>query len=441
MRRSIASHTNPILFFFVLFNFPAMDREARATDWPTYQNDNQHSGFTTATTDPTKISLQWSAPQGYAIPLLVGNSIYSMYNQQGNTTDSTKISSFDSVTGAINWTYTGNFVFPGNPTYSAGQLIFAGSTISTNSTMHVLNASTGVEQYSFTLQLAAVNNATMPTIYTNPSTGARTALFAYNGGMEAVNVGTSSASLAWTGGGSFQEGVPTIIGTSAIVVGPGQYYAFDIATGARNAFHVGDVSGGGNSTVVADAVHNRFFVQEAFSTAIPHALTAYSYTNNSTITLLWQSSTVGTGQPALDGNGNLYTVNNTTLFELNPATGAIIHSLSGRNFPSGAAPIISNNTLWIYESGGTTAFDLATFTQLAHFASGRGASNTTFQGPGLVSDNILVVDYGNVYGKPGFDVYSTTPVPEPASVLAIAAFGFAALKLRRRFRGSHKIAA
>jgi hypothetical protein len=416
-----------------LFNFSVMDRDARATDWPIYQSDNQHSGFTTATTDPTKITLQWSAPQGYSVPLLVGSDIYAI--------NGTKINSFDSVTGAINWTYTGSYNSSGSPTYNNGQLIFEATSVGTNPVVHVLNASTGVEQYSFTMPVSGGGNANMPTVYTNPSTGARTALFASINILEAVNVGTTSASLAWSGAGNFQLGVPTIIGTSAIVVGPGQYYAFDIATGTKNQFYHGDINGGGNATVVADAAHNRFFVQETYSTTVSHALTAYSYTNNSTITQLWQSTITGTGQPALDGNGNVYTVNSTTLFELNPTTGAVIHSLSGRNFPSAGAPIISNNTLWVYESGGTTAFDLATFTQLAHFSSGRGDSNIAFQGPGLVGDNILVVDYGKINGQPGFDVYSATPVPEPGSALAIAAIGFAALKLRRRFRGSLKIVA
>src|SRR5437660_11402289 len=85
-------------------------RSVVADDWPYYQADASHTGNSSALVTPQALSLAWAAPSsptGYSTPVIVGNSIYAMQNQQGIGNSQTTISSFDLATGAINWSYTG----------------------------------------------------------------------------------------------------------------------------------------------------------------------------------------------------------------------------------------------------------------------------------------------------------------------------------------------
>jgi hypothetical protein len=425
---------------------------AAGADWPTYQADAQHSGLTSSAVNPFNLTKSWSAPQGYGIPLIVGNTIYSMRNQQGIGSDVTTVRSFNLVTGAENWTYTNTFVFPSEPTYAGGSVLFAGQ-VGTSGTpqLYSLDAATGAQQYTVTLP-STIGTGGMPTVYTDPGTGARTAYVVASssgGGSSVIGVqlGATSGSILWrqdklnVGGTGV---IPTVIGNSVIAVGPGKYYAFDRTTGAVNQFQNGNISGGGNATVVADAANNRFYVLESYSSSALTALTAYSYVNNSTITQLWQrtDSAIGSGgTPALGPDGKVYVASNSTLSELDPTTGATLRSITGRNFPNGVAPVLSNGKLWIYETVGfnnsVSAFDLNTFTFDRALTGGRGSLNSSFDGPGALTqlangDGYFVLDYGNIYGQPGFDVYV---VPEPSGLLlAAAAAGGVGLLARRRWR-------
>src|SRR6266446_8713488 len=89
-----------------------------ADDWPYYQHDAWHTGNSSALVNPQSLSLAWSAPSsptGYSTPVIVGNTIYAMQNQQGIGGSQTTISSFDLATGTIHWSYTGQFVYPSQP--------------------------------------------------------------------------------------------------------------------------------------------------------------------------------------------------------------------------------------------------------------------------------------------------------------------------------------
>src|SRR5437764_9399761 len=113
-----------------------------ADDWPYYQHDAGHTGNSSAVVNPQALSLAWTAPSGYAIPLIVGNSIYAMINFGG--TRGSPISSFNLSTGAINWTYRGNFVYPSQPGVGGGFVVFAGSrSIYSSTSLYVLDALTG----------------------------------------------------------------------------------------------------------------------------------------------------------------------------------------------------------------------------------------------------------------------------------------------------------
>jgi hypothetical protein len=409
--------------------------------WTTYQADNQHTGRAGVIVNPLSISKVWSAPQGYGIPLVVGNTVYSMRNQQGIGGDTTSVRSFDLTTGAVNWTYSQQFVFPSEPTFQGGDVVFAAQAAATGvSSLYVLNAATGALRYTVPLPASALTVG-MPVVQADGG-GVRRAYVVHNGSVSAVQLGATSGSISWTGAGNFSSGPnPAVLGNSVLVAGPGQYYAYDLQTGARNQFQSGGVSGGGSATIVADAASNRFYVLEAYSGSVLNALTAYSYVNNSTITQLWQRSDTAIGNGgnvAVGPDGKLYVANNTTLSELDPTTGATLRSLPGRQFPNGVAPILSNGDLWIYETtpggaAGVSAFDLTSFTRVNFFTGGRGSLNSGYDGPGALAGGAFVLDYGNIFGQPGFDVY-LTPIPEPTSLALCGAAAVGAVWVRRRRR-------
>ena len=63
--------------------------------------------------DASKLMLSWTAPEGYATPQIIGDTIYSTKSQGGfsGTQWATDITAFDLQTGAIKWTHSGNNVF------------------------------------------------------------------------------------------------------------------------------------------------------------------------------------------------------------------------------------------------------------------------------------------------------------------------------------------
>jgi hypothetical protein len=125
------------------------------------------------------------------------------------------------------------------------------------------------------------------------------------------------------------------------------------------------------------------------------------------------------------------------LSELDPTNGSTVRFIPGRHFPNGVAPVVSNGKLWIYEKmpnlvdPGVSVFDLTTFSFVRQFAGGRSDLNSSYDGPGALTTDAFVLDYGNIYGQPGFDVY-LTPVPEPSGALALALAGLGAWAWRRR---------
>src|SRR4051794_15007949 len=78
-----------------------------AAQWQSYQADNQHSGRTDAAVNPLALSYAWSAPQGYSVPLMAGNTVFAMRDGGGSVP--TSIRSFDLATGAVNWTFNQSF--------------------------------------------------------------------------------------------------------------------------------------------------------------------------------------------------------------------------------------------------------------------------------------------------------------------------------------------
>ena len=252
-----------------------------ADDWPYYQHDAQHTGDSNAVVNPQALAFAWTAPPpppsttGYSTPVIVGNTIYA--TQEGINGSQTRVSSFDLSTGAINWSYTGNFNVPSQAGVGGGFVTFVGSTLS-NSLLYVLDAMTGTLRY--TVSIPEGPDSLMPTVVQDPISGNVTAFVADTGQVSAVSLGPVSGSVLWTQFGEFGgQSIPTVVGSSVVLAGPGHYYAFDQATGAMNQFWSGGQHGGGGTTVAYDAARQQFYVLEYYNDPTPQ-LSAYHYTDN-----------------------------------------------------------------------------------------------------------------------------------------------------------------
>jgi hypothetical protein len=394
-------------------------RSVVADDWPYYQHDAWHTGNSSTVVNPQALSLAWTAPSsptGYSTPVIVGNNIYAMQNQQGIGDSQTTVSSFDLSTGAINWSYIGNFVFPSQPGVGGGFVTFVGSTLSSSS-LYVLDAITGTLRYTVPIPEGLVS--LMPTVVQDQISGNVSAFVTDGIQVSAVSLGSVSGLVLWTQTGEFGgQSIPTVVGNSIVLAGPGQYYAFDQATGAANHFWSGGVSGGGGSTVAYDATRQQFYMLEDYDPDT--TLSAYQYTDNAHITLLWQRTGAGVGyggSVAIGPTGNVYSAGNSVIWELDPATGTTLRFIPG-SFANGVTPALTNNVLWIIGQIQVFAYDLVTLQLLRAFNGSRGDLNTPYDSPGAFADGYFVLDYGNIYGSPGFDVYSApiqSPTPTPTA--------------------------
>jgi hypothetical protein len=397
-------------------------RSVVADDWPYYQHDASHTGDSSAFVNPQALSLAWTAPSsptGYSTPVIVGNHIYAMQNQQGIGNSQTTVSSFDLSTGAINWSYSGDFVFPSQPGVGGGFVTFVGSTVSSSS-LYVLDATTGALRYTVPIPEGLISM--MPTIVQDPISGNVTAFVADGSQVSAVSLGPVSGSVLWTQAGSFGgDSIPTLVGSSIVLAGPGQYYAFDQATGAPNQFWSGGISGGGGTTVAYDAARQQFYVLEFYNDPTS-TLSAYHYTDNAHITLLWQRTGAGVGgggSVAIGPTGNVYSAGNGVIWELDPATGATLRPIPAST-ASGVTPALTNNVLWIMGESQVFAYDLVTLQLLRAFNGSRGSLNSAYDSPGAFADGYFVLDYGTIYGSPGFDVYRG-PTPTPTATATATA--------------------
>ena len=391
-------------------------RSVVADDWPYYQHDSQHSGNSSAVVNPQALSLAWTAPPGgfgYSTPVIIGNTIYAM--QPGLSGSQTTVSSFNLSTGAINWSYSGEFVFPSQAGVGGGVVAFVGST-APSSSLYVLDATTGTLRYTVPLPDKGPGSL-MPTIVQDQISGSVAAFVANGSAVSAVSLGAVSGSVLWTQFGLFGgASIPTVVGSSIVIAGPNQYYAFDQATGAANHFFSGGGGGGGGTTVAYDSARQQFYVLEYYIGTTP-TLSAFHYTDNDHITLLWQRTGAGVangGSAAIGPNGKVYSAGNSVIWELDPANGATLRSIPG-SFASGVTPAVTNNVLWIMGTSQTFAYDLTTLQLLRAFNGSRGSSNIAYDGPGAFADGYFLLDYGPIFGNHSFDVYrAATPTPTPS---------------------------
>ena len=383
----------------------ALTLTATARDWPYYQHDTARTGDTPAIANPSLLFFAWTAPTGYSTPLVLGNTVYATKNGQGTGTPTT-ISAFALANGALIWTYSGTFVFPTQAAVGGGFVVFGAASL-----LYVLDAATGTLRYTVPV-LIDQTLGLMPTIVQDPITGAVTAYIANADGVAAVALGPTSGSTLWTQSGEFGgNSMPTVVGNSVVLAGPGQYYAIDRSTGAENHFHSGGIEGGGGTTVAYDATRSQFYVKEFYNDPTA-TLSAYHYANNSNITLLWQRTGLGIhegGSVAIGANGNVYSAGETQIWELDPATGATLRVISG-SFAAGMTPALSNAVLWVFSDSQNLAYDLGTIQLLQSFGGSRGSSSSAYDSPGALGDGYFLLDYGTIFGRPGFNVYAVPKV-------------------------------
>jgi len=348
--------------------------------------------------------------------VIVGNTIYA--SQLGINGSQTTVSSFNLSTGAINWSYTANFDLPSQAGVGGGFVAFVGPTPS-GSFLYVLDAITGMFRYR--VPVPEGPTSVTPTIVQNPISGNVTAFVAGAGQVSAVSLGSVSGSLLWTQIGLFgSDSIPTVVGSSIVLVGPDQYYAYAQATGEENHFWDGGGFGGGGTTVAYDAARHQFYVLERYrANDSSPSLSAYHYTDNAHIGLLWRRSGDGVGNggsAAIGSTGKVYSAGATVIWEMDPATGATLRSIPG-SFAGGVTPAVTNNVLWIIGSTQVFAYDLGTLQLLRGFNGSRGSLITPYDSPGAFANGYFVLDYGPNYGSHSFDVYraaAPTPTPWPS---------------------------
>ena len=387
-------------------------RSVVADDWPYYQHDLGHTGNSNAFVDPQALSLAWTAPQstsGYSTPVIIGNTIYAMRPARNGSLST--VSSFALSTGVINWSYSGDFVDPSQAGVGGGFVAFVGTPPFSNSSLYVLDAITGTLRY--TVPITYGPGSLMPTIVQDSISGNVTAFVADAGStVNAVSLGPMSGSVLWTRYGLFGgASIPTVVGSSIVLAGPHQYYAFDQVTGEENHFFSGGGFGGGGTTVAYDAARQQFYVLEYYNDLTP-TLSAFHYADNSHITLLWQRTGAGVGYAgasvAIGPTGKIYSAGNTVIWELDPVTGTTLRSIPG-SFANGVTPALTNNVLWVFGQSQTFAYDLVTLQLLRAFNGSRGNSNIAYDSPGAFADGYFVLDYGP---SRSFDVYRA-PTPTP----------------------------
>jgi hypothetical protein len=405
--------------FFVVAFFAVL--QASAEDWSAYQHDTAHTGRSAASVNVPFLNIAWTSPTGYTSPSIVGNTVYATKGVEfvsGNTTPS--ISAFDLATGAIKWTFTGvTFSNASRASVAGGFVVFVGTPANSNPTnltsLYVLDATTGNVVYTVPL-ITNFSFALMPVAVQDAGTGSLTAYCVSNNTVLAVSLGSTSGFMLWQEDGSIGGfGLPTIVENSIILAGPGQYYSFDRLTGAVNHFYTSNTFGGGGSTVAYDAGRKQFYVVDLYTDSGTRTLSAYRYTDNAHIDLIWQRTGEGVAEgsaAAIGPTGHVYTASSREIIEVDPDSGAIL-GRAAADFSGRMTPAISDGVLWAFSYSNspplqTYAFDLCTLQLIRKLPGSRGPLNTAYCSPGAISDNCFVLDAGSTSS---FVVYTTTTNP------------------------------
>jgi outer membrane protein assembly factor BamB len=405
-----------------------------ADEWTAYQHDVGHTGRSAADFDPRSLAKVWSAPEGYATPLVVGPNVIATRNGQNASGQRTDYTSFGLAGGNVNWTAGGNYFFPSQAAAGEGLVVYAASNGEfADDRLYVRDAASGALKYTVPLERAIGG---IPTIHRDAATGVVSAYYSSGGHLTAVTLGAESGSVRWSHLGSYDAAsVPTIAGESVVVASPGQFYAYRQGDGEPNQFYAGNVNGGGGTTPAFDAARKRLYVLE-WHDAGRNSLTAYNYADNATITQLWTRTGPGIqngSSVAIGKDGKLYAADPTLLIEMDPDTGQTLRSVEGR-FGAIVTPALQDGYVWTFGADSTMAFSLNDLSLVRSLPGSRGDLSGWYSSPGAIADQHFLLDYNYFGGMPGFDVYRA--VPEPSSLAGVALFAFATLSRpgRRRRR-------
>jgi hypothetical protein len=393
---------------------------SRADDWAAYQHDAAHTGRSAADFDPRSLAKVWSAPEGYATPLVAGPNVIATRNGQNASGQRTDYTSFRLADGGVNWTAGGNYFFPSQAAAGEGLVVYAASNGEfADDRLYVRDAASGALKYTVPLERAIGG---IPTIHRDAASGVVSAYYSSGGHLTAVTLGADSGSVRWSHLGSYDAAsVPTIAGESVVVASPGRFYAYRQADGDPNEFYAGNVSGGGGTTPAFDAARNRLYVLE-WHDAGRDSLTAYDYAGNGAITQLWTRTGPGIrngSSVAIGEDGRLYAADPTLLIEMDPDTGRTLRSAEGR-FGAIVTPVLQDGYVWTFGADSTMAFSLDDLSLARSLPGSRGDLSGWYSSPGAIADRHFLLDYNYFGGMPGFDVYRA--VPEPASLAAVALF-------------------
>ncbi len=377
-------------------------RTSAVSGWAQYQHDAAHTGRTNASIDSQALSLLRTIPN-YTAPLVVGDTLYGT-SPFGN---STTVTAFSLSTGETKWSYTGDNLYIAHPAIGGDIVAILGWDFDVNSNaLTILDAATGTLRY--TLNVGGQFAFIAPTLFRDPVAGSVIAYCAGSDVVSAVQLGKTRGRILWSQSGEFGgDSFPTVVGDSIILAGPGQYYAFERATGSPNHFHQGDIQGGGGVAVAFDANRSQFYVQEAYDGESFGTLTAYHYTDNQNIELVWQKHgnifLLEAGSVAIGPTGNVYSVTPNEIVEIDPDTGATLRRLYG-SFATNVTPAVTRGLLWLFSQTQTLSYDLNTFRLTRAFEGSRGDANTPYSSPGAFEEGFFVLDRGDK-----LDIYQESP--------------------------------
>lgn len=412
----------PLLTSCLLLLLTGTILTANGADWPYYQYDPQHTGRSPAAVDAEKLMPSWTAPDGYATPQIIADTIYSTKSQGGfsgtrddGTQWATSVSAFDLKTGAVKWTRSGNNIFPSSAAVGGGLVVFyGGMTCSGCSTptpdakqLVVLDAATGALRYKVALPVEPNNpeeTQAMPVLVPNPSDGTVMAYCAGSHTLWSVRLGPSSGSVLWKQPVFGPYSMATLAEDAVVVGGVNQLFAFDRISGTPIV--INSTHGGGAKTPVYDAARRHIYAPGI------RGLSAFRYVNNAQIEFLWHrpgggEDGIGIGSIAIGPNGKVYVPSSGFhYFELDPDTGATLRSIPGKVGGS-FAPSITKDLLCASNTDGVRVYDLETL-QLVRTLPGYNSSDR-FPGAGAFTDGYFLVAWGDNVFSPGFHVWANPP--------------------------------
>jgi hypothetical protein len=398
----------------------AVPFSVRADDWPNYQHDPAHTGFSNINMDARQLKLAWTTPAGYHDPVIANGTLYAF--------NSSAVTAFNLTNGAVEWTtpVTGpQFVAVAN-----GLLVTTSYSFGQSKTLQVLNASTGASKYAVSFG-SNQNFPGIPTLYTDPTFGLTALDVDASGTLYSIKVGQTAGSVNWSAPvGSNGGGAPTVVGNSAVVATYSAARAVNLSNGASNLFFQGNFSSAAGFGVAYDANRQQLYFVNTVSSSHPDQLLAYSYQNNSSLTLLWARDITGVANdPAIDQFGDIYLGTGTTLTEYSPINGSTIRSLGGQSFANGTTPELTQGYLFDDSGGQEDIYNLNSLSLVNALGGAPSSQNTSIRSTSAITDGYFALEHQFLTSTDTVSVYAVVPEPTP---LAIALLAFPFLLGRRR---------